>query len=63
MEIKKYFHIKNICRSLMYMTQDVLRRAKRRRKVLKKSRQDPVSSGSLIRQRRIQRYQKLLTGQ
>ncbi|ESQ28214.1 hypothetical protein EUTSA_v10018014mg [Eutrema salsugineum] len=47
-------------------TEDVLHRAKRR-KVLNQSgsalRQDPVSSGSLINQRRIQRYQKLLTGQ
>ena len=49
--------------SYVHDTEDVLRRAKRRRNVLKQSRQDPVSSGSLIRQRRIQRYQKLLTGQ
>ncbi|CAH8257671.1 unnamed protein product [Arabidopsis lyrata] len=47
-------------------TEDVLHRSKRR-KFLNQSglplRQDSVCSGSLIRQRRIQRYQKLLTGQ
>ncbi|CAA7014399.1 unnamed protein product [Microthlaspi erraticum] len=47
-------------------TEDVLHRAKRR-KVLNQNdsalKQDIISSSSLIRQRRIQRYQKLLTSQ
>ncbi|KAF3521869.1 hypothetical protein F2Q69_00051267 [Brassica cretica] len=49
--------------SYVFDTEDVLHRVKRK-KVLNQSRQDPVvASGSSIRQRRIQSYQKLLTGQ
>ncbi|CAH8363812.1 unnamed protein product [Eruca vesicaria subsp. sativa] len=49
--------------SYVFDTEDVLHCVKRR-KVLNQSRQDPVASGSSsIRQRRIQSYQKLLTGQ
>ncbi|KAF8102258.1 hypothetical protein N665_0199s0033 [Sinapis alba] len=48
--------------SYVFDTEDVLHRAKRK-KVSNQSRQDPVASGSSVRQRRIQSYQKLLTGQ
>ncbi|KAJ0241243.1 Paired amphipathic helix protein Sin3-like 4 [Hirschfeldia incana] len=49
--------------SYVFDTEDVLHRVKRK-KVSNQSRQDPVvTSGSSIRQRRIQSYQKLLTGQ
>ncbi|CAF2193558.1 unnamed protein product [Brassica rapa] len=49
--------------SYVFDTEDVLHRLKRK-KVSNQSRQDPVvASGSSIRQRRIQSYQKLLTGQ
>ncbi|KAG2253788.1 hypothetical protein Bca52824_083924 [Brassica carinata] len=49
--------------SYVFDTEDVLHRVKRK-KVSNQSRQDPaVASGSSIRQRRIQSYQKLLTGQ
>ncbi|KAJ4874710.1 Paired amphipathic helix protein Sin3-like 4 [Raphanus sativus] len=49
--------------SYVFDTEDVLHRVKRK-KVSNQSRQDHVvASGSSIRQRRIQSYQKLLTGQ
>ncbi|KAG2321569.1 hypothetical protein Bca52824_014782 [Brassica carinata] len=48
--------------SYVFDTEDVLHRAKKR-KLSNQSRQDPVAGGSSIRQRRIQSYQKFLTGQ